>query len=695
MLKKGFRSTEADDAATKAWFESKNVKVPWIEKGDGREGNYLVNKFFDAANSIERIGSVGPEFRMAYWDKIQELAPAINADDIDRALDAARTTLGVIGRLGKNGITKNIGKSHGVYAALKKVKEKGDNGNLTLDEVHDIAMKYAAEDVTNLFYDAARRNDTWSALRLIFPFGQAWGNTLKTWGELGKKNPVQVYKIMKVLNGAQMEGSSAIYEMLDDFGVYPDYAPGGAPYDQDASGGFFYQDQEGSTKFMLPFAGTLMGTPLRAWSLLSGIDAPTNVGVESPVQSLNFAVGADSLFPGVASFIGTGLDALPDNAFVQQTKAVVAPFGSQNVAEATIAPWLQNMIAGAGAIPIVGGFLENFTGVMSPQKKNKYLADAMTYLQSTGKYNLTDPMHVQRLNEDSKSLSSAMLLTGGLFQNLSPASPQIQVGVDAKKNLADMTQDTGHYAISMFNFLKKGYLARNGNDTTEANLEMVQDFGPTAMFALVGDWKGMERQPTSEALAFAYKHPEIAKAYNGQFQYFFPGGDSSDIQAREWAQKNATTEATRKSAKEISNEVISWMIKVQRARIESQYASGSIGESQYDAAVAELKDRYTGTAPASVIFTLDKSEELAKFRYMYDEHAEIRNSKAGIVFNQAWSLRDQALSHARKLTGRESTTLNGKKMALIKEQYYEDIDTLVAQHPEFKLLGLKFKREFE
>lgn len=695
MLKKQFRSTEADDAAIVEHFDRNRVQVPWVEKGDGKEGNFLVNKFFDIANSFERLGSVGPEFRMAYWDKIQELAPAINADDIDTALESARTTLGVIQRLNKSGIAENIGKNHGVYAALKKVKETGDNGNLSLMEVHDIAMKYAAEEVTNLFYDAARRNDLWSSLRLLFPFGQAWGNTLTTWGELGKKNPIQVYKIQKVLNGAQMEDSSAIYDMLDSFGMYPDYVPGGAPYDQDASGGFFYQDQQGSTKFMLPFAGRLASLPLGAWGAVSGVETPTNIGMESPVQSLNFALGADSILPGVSAFAASGLNLFPDNQIVQQTKSMVAPFGSQSVTEAAIAPWLQQMIGGAGSVPIVGGVLENFVGVLAPQKKNKYVADAMTFLSGTGKYDLTKPEQVNRMAEDAKSLGGALLLTGGLFQNVSPASPQIQVGVDAKKNLADMTQDTAHYAISMMNFMKQGYLARNGNDTTAANVEMAQDFGPSALFALVGDWKGMERQPTSEALSFAYKYPEIAKAYNGLFQYFFPGGDSSDVQAREWAERNATSETTRKTAKEIGNEAISWLIKVQRARLDSYYANDSINEEQYNAAVAELKDRYTGTVPASVISTSDKSGEMEKFKYMYDNNPEIQNSKAGVVFNQAWSLREQALAHARSLTGNPSTGLGGKKVAAIKDAYMQDIDTLVAQHQDFKLLGLKFKREFE
>jgi hypothetical protein len=695
MLQKQFRSDEGMDKQVVDWFTTKNVQVPWVKKGDGTEGNFLVNKFFDVSNKIERLGSLGPEFRMAYWDKIQELAPAINANEIDRAMEAARTTLGVIQRLSKNGILENIGKNHGVYAALKKVKQSGDNGNLSLDEVHDIAMKYAAEEATNLFYDAARRNDVWSSLRLIFPFGQAWGNTLKTWGELGKKNPIQVYKIMKVLNGAQQEDSSAMYEMLDSFGAYPDYAPGGAPYDQDASGGFFYQDQQGSTKFMLPFGGALASLPLKAWGAVSGVDTPSNIGVESPVQSLNFAVGADSILPGVSAFAASALNMFPDNQVVQQAKAAVAPFGSQSITEAAFAPWLQNMIAGAGSIPIVGGVLENSIGVLAPQKKNKYVADAMTFLSGTGKYDLTDPMQAQKLAEDSKSLGGALLLTGGLFQNLSPASPQFQVGFDAKKNLADMTQDTGHYAISMMNFMKQGYMSRNSNDSTEANLEMVQDFGPTALFALVGDWKGMERQPTSEALAFAYKNPEVAKAYNGQFQYFFPGGDSSDIQAREWAERNSTAEATRKSPKEIENEVISWMIRVQRARLNAFYQSGSINEEQYNASIAEVKDRYQGTMPATTIFSLDKTDEMNKFKYMYDETPQIQNSKAGLVFAQAWAYRDQALTHARSLTGKATTTLTGKKTAVIRESYFQDIDTLVAQHPEFKLLGLKFKKEFE
>lgn len=693
-LKSEYRGSNTTNESVRQWFGTNDIKVPYVEKGDLKNGNFLVNKFFDLANSFERLGSVGPEFRMAYWDEVASLAPMLNASDVDKALKSARTTLSPIKRLGADNIASRVGKTHPAFAALEKQKVSGMDGVLSLEEIHDMAMKTAASNVTDLFYDAARRNDMWAALRLLFPFGQAWGNTAKVWGELGAKNPIQVYKIDKVLNGLTESGSTAIYDYMDMIGAIPDYAPGGAPYNQDTDGGFFYQDKYGDTKFMLPFMGNLAGLPLKVWSTVAGVDAPGNIGIESPASSLNFAAGGDSLLPGVSFFGASALNLLPDNNVTATLKRQAAPFGSQNALEAMVAPWVQKLAGGAGSVPIVGGVLENAVGVFAPQTKNKYVTDAMSYLWSTGQYNLQDPKSVQRLNEDSKGLASALLLTNGLIQNVSPTTPQFDVGVDAGPMNADGIKDVQHYSLAMMNLLAKGYTARAGNDTSQGRTDMLVDFGPSAMFALVGDWKGMERTPTSEALQFAYKNPEVAKSYNGLFQYFFPNGDTSDVLAREWAEKNAKSPATRKSAGEVSEEVISWMIKVQRARLDSFLQAGTINDGQYDAAVEDLKKRYEGTVPAQVIFTMDKSEEMTKMRYMYDNESSIKNSKAGISFDMAWRFRQQALGQARSLTGDTHTGLSGKKVANIKAAYLADIDALIAQSPDFRLLGTKFKKEW-
>jgi hypothetical protein len=157
-------------------FVESGTKVPWVEKLDARQGISFFNKFFDWANKIERIGAVGPEFRMAYWDKIAELAPGLRSADVDRALKAARTTLGPIKRMMDDGKLDSIGSNHPAFKALQKASDNGD-GLMTIDDLHGIASSYAAEVVTGLFYDAARRNNFWNALRLVFPFGQAWGNT--------------------------------------------------------------------------------------------------------------------------------------------------------------------------------------------------------------------------------------------------------------------------------------------------------------------------------------------------------------------------------------------------------------------------------------------------------------------------------------------------------------------------------------
>lgn len=684
-------------------FVSKNVQVPWVENIDRRPGISIFNKFFDVANKIERLGAVGPEFRMAYWDKMAELAPGLRAGDVDRAMKAARSTLSPLKRLSKDGKFDAFGKGHPAFAALRKAKAENSDGLLTLDEIHGIASSYAAEEVTKLFYDASRRNNFWYSLRLLFPFGQAWGNTIQTWTRLGTKSPIQVYKAQKALNALIESDSNAVYELGSQVGAYGQYAPGFAPWEQDTNGGFFYTDQFGETSFMYPVVGRAAALPLNVWGSVVGAGSPGagELAMQSPASSLNLALGADNIFPGVGPLavlpLATGV--LPDNEITASIRQIAAPFGEKDIIETMVPSWFSKIIGGVGAIPVLGDIVGPWVDALSPANKNKHLRDAMMILSTSGNYAdwATNDKTARQLRDDSAGLAKAMLLTTGLFQNVLPSTPYVQtttqLAADEMKGALE-AENTALYTVSMMNSLFQQYRARNGYDDSAAREEWVKDFGPAALFATTGDWKNLSRVPTSQALDFARKNPEIAKANLDTFTLFFPQGDSSDVAAISWIRKHGVGDRERKSKDDIFKDVIGFLERVQRLRIDSMEANGFLNGAEAEAAREDLKNRYIETGVVSGVF-VDKQEEMQKLKAFVDRYPQIQSSQGGKAFMEAWVVRQVALDQVRQQTGRTTAGLGSKAAVPVLQWYLGKIDEIEAKYPDFKLLAGKFRREWE
>jgi hypothetical protein len=702
VLKTQFNGTDNTGFNWEAWFRDNSVSVPWVETIDKTNGNYLVNKFFQVASKVERLGAVGPEFRLAYWDRIAELAPALRGADVERARKAAASTLGVLQRMNPDGTLAKIGDKHPAWKALDKSQKNGEDGFLTLDEIHDLAMSYAADDVSKLFYDAARRNNFWWNMRLLVPFGQAWGNTISTWTNLAAKKPIQIYKAQKALNSMIESGSSAVYDAGQEMLAYGQYAPGFAPWEQDSNGGFFYNNQYGDTSFMFPFLGRAAAAPLKAWGALAGTATPDELPIESPVSSLNLAMGGNSILPGIGPVGAAAINVLPDDVLISEIGALsgeINPFGEKNIVEAAVPAWMSKLLGGFGSVPVLGEAGGPFLDVLAESNKNKHLRESFAILSTTGDYPdmMTNPETARRFQEDALALSKAMLFTTGLIQNFLPATPIPQeamtlAGDQFKGELE--SQDPVMYTIGMMNSLYQQYLPRNGYDSSAARQEFVKDFGPAALFATTGDWKALGRTPTSQALRWAQDNPEIAKANMDDFPLFFPQGDSSDVVALAWIKKNNFGERRRKTADELFTEVVGFLEQTQRARINSMEANGVVSEEEASFMRDEVNQRYLQTGDAAVTF-VNRTDEMERLKAFVSSHQEIQSTDAGTAFMKAWVAREEALTAAREVTGRADATLSSSSASTILQWYMTKINEIQLEHPDFVLLASKFRREWE
>ena len=500
------------------------------------------------------------------------------------------------------------------------------------------------------------------------------------------------------------DGSTAVYEAGSEMGAYGQYAPGFAPWEQSTNGGFFYTDSFGETSFMYPFVGRAAAMPLNVWAQFSGSGSPGigEVAMQSPASSLNLALGGESIFPGIGPVgalpLATGV--LPDNEFTASLRQIAAPFGEKNVIESMVPSWFSKVLGGIGAVPVIGDVVGPWVDVLSPANKNKGLRDAMMILSTSGNYRdwATNDQTARRLRDDASGLGKALLLTTGLFQNVLPSTPYTQMSTplagDKFKGMLEEDSNTALYTISMLNSMFQQYRTRNGFDDTAAREEFVKDFGPAALFATTGDWKNLSRVPTSQALQFARKNPEIAKANLDLFTLFFPQGDSSDVAATMWIRKYGMGDRQRKSKDDIFSEVVSFLERVQRNRIDSLEANGLISDAEATAARDELQQRYIETGTTQGVF-VDKSEEMDKLNAFVNRYSEIQGTEAGKAFSEAWVARGVALQQVREQTGRSNAGLGSKSAAPVLDWYLKTIGDIEAQYPDFKLLAGKFRREWE
>lgn len=705
QMQAGLRARFYSDSATRQSMESfmsqAGTRVAWVESLSSKRGTGMFDMFFKAANKFERLGTVGPEFRMAYWDRIAELAPGLRADDVDRALKGAETTLRGIKRMMPDSKLADIGPNHPAWDALQKAKANGNDGLLTLDDIHGVAMEHAAKEVQGLFYDAARRNNFWAATRLLFPFGQAWGNTLKMWTELGARRPINVYKAQKAFNAVLEEGSGdAIYESPFTGWAYGDYAPGMAPWDADPNGGFFFQNSFGDYNFALPLMGKAVGAGIEKLAKINGIDTgPINMDITSDVTSLNLAVGQESLYPGSSFILNTAVDMLPDSQITELIQNVSAPFGQKGLPEAAIPAWGQKSIAGVGAIPIIGDGLAGFISGLSPSMKNRNVVDASAILMDTGRYNLDDARSVAQLREDAKTLGASFTLINGFAQNISPATPMMETGIEldnpelqGSKALPGMT-----YSLGMFGRLYQQYLEEANGDSVDAKTAMLRDFGPAAVYAVTGNKIGYQGRPSSQARNWTREsrdNYQIARAYPDQFYLFFPEGDSTDVTAAMWLEDMAGDQREYKSAKQVVDDNIMWMIRIQRQMVDNYESADQITSDQADAKRRDITESYRETEAGMEFSTMTATKNIEKIKAMFEESPSLQKTEAGVAFGLASQYRDQALAEARRAAGDPSKTLNGEKSAPIREAYYSDLEGLLAEYPQFKQLYRVLTEEY-
>lgn len=338
-------------------YSSKKAKV-W-DNATGWAFSHLMTK---PTNYLSRSAS----FRERYWQRVEEMVPFM--DDATRA-QALKGAEGVVD-----------GNQFSRMAAANSAK---DRTITDITAVDTLAKKHGLEETKQLLYDLSDKGQFFDAMRLIFPFGEAWKEVLTRWAKIGMENPKVVRRGQQIITGAR-------------------------------GNGFFHKDVNGQEVFTYPFSRhltkTLTGIPFDINGRVAGLSLMTEVlpGVGPVVQ-----LPAAALLPET-----------PDWNFARQ---IISPYGEQDYSGGILESFL----------PGYAKNIAQFFKKGDPRLFANTVGATGDYLASTGDYDLTDPESVKTWVDDSRSLAKKVYMLRGLVQFGAPTAPMPEFLVKVTKGSTD------------------------------------------------------------------------------------------------------------------------------------------------------------------------------------------------------------------------------------------------------------------
>jgi len=597
---------------------------------------------------------MGPEWRQKYWDAIHDIAGALDGEAAAKLADVAQESLSPL----KSWNGQPVGSQHKVWGAFKAAK--GD-GNVTLAQAHEYASTVASRHVRDLFYDASRKRLLFHQLRLIAPFGQAWEDTIKAWGSIALNNPMQVYKVQKVLNWLTNPESSALYQLTDAKDYY------------DPNQGFLYTDPlDGQRKFFLPFMSTGLNFLSNIALGKSAVSGP--FAVSSTPQSLNFAFASGSIMPGVGPGLSMGL-------------ATLDSYGPNplNLLTPSLREWAYKTIYPFGEPNFKTGFLESFipgnwrrilAPVMPDESYAASFAPTMNYLASGGNYNLDDRADQERLITDTSTFAKWFTVMRGIFGAVSPFQLQFS-------GLSTLEDGNTLLTTSLYNDFKQLEVAAAG-DKNKAYNDFFDTYSPNLVFAIISSSTG---GPTNLFTYEAIKDdPSLVTDYGDGYGYAYPGGGYSTEMYR-WQQRMGN------KVKFKPRELVERATLIRYYAAKDTLLARSVGEGwdseTFNEANESLRESFAGLG---LVFKFDTYKDVRITDQLNRMAVDPRFEDSGAVRG----LRDYLYLREKALEASGRKSLENKASLPQREWLAEQAKEIIKTNPDFQnMFYAFFKKELE
>ena len=408
--------------------------------------------------------SRSPEFRRAYWDKMDELAPYMSPEL--RVLAA-----------------KNSPNPRNIL----NPKKKGDDiaGQLTdLGQADLFAKSYGLTMVEKTLFDLTNRRNISDAMRLVFPFGEAWGEFITRWGRLmvtGDRNIKNLNRLRQSVGGARRSGTFQENEFGDEEFTYPSFLNAGYAKAHDV-----LNNLPGGEKLMGPDIGQYM----------------ENVETTGSVESLNFASG---VIPGFGPVFQMAARQLPNDPDYDWVRDLISPFGTEGNLAFQFAPaWVKRMAAAHG-------------GQDDPQLTYQYNSTVMDIMRTKidqGEFSgVTEVKEINALVAEAQEEAKALLAVRAAATFFNPASPQYKF----------QKEDADGMVWSYSNLGQAYYELQDEVGEEAAWEEFYQRFGfLPAAFTGGKTYSVVDRSLDVEGSRFERSQTELFQDYPSVAMYFDP-----------------------------------------------------------------------------------------------------------------------------------------------------------------------------
>lgn len=592
--------------------------------------------------------SRSPAWRHNYFETLIEKFPLLSEDAQASALAAARRSRTAAG-LRVEALGRDIGVGGDLLHRMEQAAARGVTGDVEWDAANQFARTQAMMRTQDLLGDFVTKNHLADAVRIMMPFAPAWREMISAYMKILKQNPLIVYDIGKGVRGS-------------------------------IQAGFFYQDTNGEWVFNYPGSEQLMA------NIPGGPHVP--FPLTGRVQGLTMGFEVVPGFGPMAQLPASWV--IPNTPHWDGVRSLVMPYGVEADQRILVPEWLERVaifaqnadpdVPGAeGFLNLVGGIFGGSSSDASAQYASS-VGDVMTYLSSTGDYDLSRQSEVARLADDARERAAALWLWRGLSQFSLPSAP---------RPLAQFFDDEDH--LTVIPVAAERYYQLLEEDPIHAGQRFLDEFGELAFMILEPKSRSNALYTPGDRAGYdwAREHADTLERFPTIGGLFAPtgGGDAGigaylrAVETGERAPQDPQERFYR--AQDQLGSILYNLARAQAMKAALRNGRSSIPEAGMDALREyreQLMDRYPGylregRGIRDIERTITDLEDA-----MADEPL-FRESEAGVALREYLDLRAYALSTLQANTDADSLT--SQAAAPLREVLRRQGETLVAEHRDF------------
>ena len=464
---------------------------------------------------------------------------------------------------------------------------------LDFDQVSLASRGYAMEEVKRLFYNASETSNFADILRIISPFGQAWGEVMKAWYKQVLLDPNKVKNMGFSMRGIRDsdpdgDGKSVVYKdpVTGEMMINYPFQPAMAPLLLGFGTGLAAQTVFGKKGGMLGSnAGVLGGIAGAAYGAYVSDQAQTG-GLQpqltAPVKSLNMALNVlPSAGPVVQIAANQILGKRPE---YDDLRSFILPYGAveptpEGLASAVTPSWAKKLLQAISADPETDRMFADL-----------YI-DSVRALMATGNYDNRDPASMQELENDAAVAARYLLAMRTIGQFVGPARPDVVLQVPTKFE-GEITIDDVTYLVKDGNIpnnvLSKAFRYFQEEDFENAVPRFMQTFGDDTFLYVRGATTAISKglDASEEFGDWERRNGQFRARHTDVFGYFADVGTQFDLETYLRQIKTGDRQRTSDPEELIAD------------------AEATVGKAMYRQQVRKYNEIYGGDLPDNVTAAL-------------------------------------------------------------------------------------------